>query len=201
MLQYGATFLPTYFCIWAPLRVLCTLQQIWVTLNYCCGLCTKHYGRHRYDISPPYSSCLQLVLFIPWGTLEVFRAGCVSWSCTEDLSPNIVGNILARWSLHTIIFLCGASLVLPVWCSAHLEFIQNSSECVLTVPKALALKEMHHVPDSSLPLHPFLRNSLIQPVLNSQVFSLFCLVWSLTLIVHWILKVRKSMLSRIYPWQ
>lgn len=75
-----------------------------------------------------------------------------------------------------------------VWCSAHLEFIQNSFVCVITVPKAPALEEMHHVPDSSLPLHPFLRSYLK----FSLIFGLFFfLVWCSPFIANWILKVSK----------
>lgn len=65
---------------------------------------------------PP--ACSLCCLFPGGDPLEVFRAGYVSCSCTEDLSPHIVINFLARWPLHIIFFLCAASLVsgvLPTW--------------------------------------------------------------------------------------
>lgn len=131
---------------------------------------------------PP--ACSLCCLFPGGNPLEVFRAGYVSCSCTEDLSPYIVVNFLAKWPLHIIFFLCIASVVsgvLPTWSS-----VRAALYVFPTVPKA-ALKEMHHVPDSSLPLHPFLRNYLKV----SLIFRLFCSVWCLPFIFHWILKVRK----------
>ena len=138
----------------APLSVLHALQQIWVTLSYFCGLCTK-YIMAGIGRTPPLlvlSACCLCCLFPGINPLELFRAGCVSWSCAEDLSPYIVVYVvLARWPLRIISLLCASPA--GVWCSAELEFIQNSPVCVIIAPNAPALKEIHHVPDSSLPLH------------------------------------------------
>jgi len=60
------------------------------------------------------------------------------------------------------------------WCSAELEFIQNSSVCVIIAPKALALKEIHHIPDRSRPLHSSPKE--LPEVQSDFQPGLFCLV-------------------------
>lgn len=159
----------------ASFRVLYSLQQIWVTLSYFYGLCTK-YVTAGIGMTPTFlvlSACSLCFLFPGINPLEVFRAGCVSWSRAKDLSLYIVVYVvLAKWPLRIISLLCASAA--GVWCSAELEFIQNSSLCVLIVPKAPALKEIHHVPGSSLPLHSSPKE--LPEVQSDFQPGLFCLV-------------------------
>lgn len=77
-------------------------------------------------------------------------------------------------------------LSIPLWCLVFCPPGVHSEQLCPHCPQSCCLKrDAPHVPDSSLPLHPFLRNYLK----FSLIFSLFYLVSCLPFIVHWILKV------------
>lgn len=122
--------------------------------NCFCGLCTK-YIMAGIGMTPPLlvlSACNLCCLFPGINPLEVFGARCVSWSHAKDLRLYIVVYVVfARWPLRIISLLCASPA--GVWCSAQLDFIQKSSVCVIIALRAPALKEIHHVPACSLPLH------------------------------------------------
>lgn len=166
---------------------------MWVTLSYFYGLCTKYimvyrydtsppcsfHGRYRYDASPPCSFCLQPVLLISW---DKAPWSIQSWTrflvtCWRSQSIHHSFCCACKVASLNISLLCASTA--GVWCSAELEFIQSSSGCVIIAPKAPALKEMHHIPDNSLPLHSSPKElpevqSDFQPELFCQVLAIHC---------------------------
>lgn len=76
------------------------------------------------------------------------------------------------WPLRIISLLCASPA--GVWCSAELKSVRNSPVCAITTPKAPALKEIHHVPDSALPLHSSPKE--LPEIQSDFQPGLFCLV-------------------------